>query len=252
MAYSLSSHLFLATALVLGTFIKQPETAMTQKTDNTYHVKPISGTITIDADWEKPIWASVEPVELTYYMGEKPAFSPVTHAKLMYDKDHIYGIFRVQDKFVQSKVLEINGNVSGDSCVEFFFSPDTDNPLKYFNLEINAGGIPLLHYVKQPRQNYEVIAPEAIKKIEIAHSLPREVFPELTEETVWTIEFKVPLDMLRKFGPVTTPAPGVKWKANFYKTGSRTSNPNYFTWNLVENPRPDFHLPQFFGNLIFD
>lgn len=252
MAPYITLHLFLATILVLGTSINQPEKGMTQKTDNTYRVKPISGNITVDANWEKPIWADVEAVELTHFMGQQPAFSPVTHAKLMYDKDHIYGIFRVQDKFVQSKVLEINGNVSGDSCVEFFFSPDTDNPLRYFNLEINAGGVPLLHYVKQPRQNYEVITPEAIKKIEIAHSLPREVFPEITEETVWTIEFKVPLDMLRQFGPVTTPAPGVKWKANFYKTGSRTSNPNYFTWNLVENPRPDFHLPQFFGNLIFD
>lgn len=252
MAHSKTIHLVLAAVLVFGTINIQPEKGMTQKADNTYHVKAITGNIIIDADWGKPIWADVEAVELTHYMGAKPAFSPVTHAKLMYDKDHIYGIFQVQDKYVQSKVLEINGNVSGDSCVEFFFSPDTDSPLKYFNLEINAGGVPLLHYVKQPRQNYEVIAPEAIKKIEIAHSLPREVFPEITEETVWTIEFKVPLAMLREFGPVTTPAPGVKWKANFYKTGSRTSNPNYFTWNLVENPRPDFHLPQFFGNLIFD
>jgi hypothetical protein len=252
MAHSITLHVFLTTALVLGTLVNQSERTMTQHSANTYHVIPISGDISIDANWEKPIWAAVEAVELTHYMGEKPKFSPVTHAKLMYDKDHIYGIFQVQDKYVQSKVLEINGNVSGDSCVEFFFSPDTDSPLTYFNLEINAGGIPLLHYVKQPRQNYEVIDPQAIKKIEIAHSLPREVYPEITEETVWTIEFKVPLDMLRQYGPVTTPAPGVKWKANFYKTGSRTSNPNYFTWNLVENPRPDFHLPQFFGNLIFD
>ncbi len=252
MAYSLTLHLFLATVVVLITSIKQPEKEMTQKSANTYHVKPISGNLILDADWEKPIWGSVEAVELTHFMGQKPKFSPLVHAKLMYDKDHIYGIFRVQDKYVQSKVLEINGNVSGDSCVEFFFSPYTDSPLAYFNLEINAGGIPLLHYVKQPRQNFEVIEPKAIKKIEIAHSLPREVFPEITEETVWTIEFKVPLDMLRQFGPVTKPAPGVKWKANFYKTGSQTSNPNYFTWNLVENPKPDFHLPQFFGNLIFD
>jgi hypothetical protein len=252
MAPMLNLHLILAILLVLGTFINQPERKMTQQSDKIYQVKAISGDITLDANWDKPIWNDIEAVELTYFMGPKPAFSPVTHAKLMYDKDHIYGIFRVQDKYVQSRVLEINGNVSGDSCVEFFFSPDTDNPLQYFNLEINAGGVPLLHYVKQPRQNYEVIAPDAIRKIEIAHSLPREVFPEITEETVWTIEFKVPLEMLRQYGPVTTPAPGVKWKANFYKTGSKTSNPNYFTWNLVENPRPNFHLPQFFGNLEFN
>jgi len=245
-------HVFLTALLLLEAPIHHPINGQMPAVENTYHVKALSGKITLDADWDKPVWSDVEAVALTHYMGQKPAFSPVTHAKLMYDENHIYGIFRVQDKFIQSKVLEINGNVSGDSCVEFFFSPDAENPLKYFNLEINAGGVPLLHYVKQPRKNYEVLEPESIKKIEIAHSMPKEVFPEITEETVWAIEFKVPLDMLRQYGPVTTPAPGVTWKANFYKTGSQTSNPNYFTWNFVDNPRPDFHLPQFFGTLIFD
>lgn len=220
--------------------------------ENVYRVKPISGAITIDANWDKEVWANVEAVELINYMGQKPEFSPVTHAKLLYDQDHIYGIFRVQDRFVLSKVMNVNGHVSGDSCVEFFFSPDENSPLKYFNLEINAGGTPLLHYVTEPRKTYQAIDAEHIQKIDIAHSMPREITTEIPEDTVWTIEFKVPLSMLTNFGTVTTPAPGVKWKANFYKTASRTSNPHYFTWNVVENPRPDFHLPQYFGTLIFE
>jgi len=222
------------------------------KLENTYRVKPLTGPITIDADWDKAVWENVEAVELTHYMGEKPLFSPVTHAKLLYDKDHIYGIFKVHDRYVQSKVTEINGAVSTDSCVEFFFSPDSDSPLTYFNLEINAGGVPLLHYVTQPRKTYQVLEADQIKKIAIAHSMPPVVDPEIVKDTVWTIEYKVPLAMLSHHGKVTTPAPGVRWKANFYKTGSRTGNPHYFTWNVVDNPRPDFHLPQYFGTLIFE
>ncbi|MFC4870536.1 carbohydrate-binding family 9-like protein [Negadavirga shengliensis] len=220
--------------------------------ENTYHVNPLSGSITIDADWDKEIWKNVDAVELTHYMGDKPAFAPVTHAKLLYDQEYIYGIFRVQDRYVQSKVTEINGHVSGDSCVEFFFSPDVESPLTYFNLEINAGGTPLLHYVTEPRKTYRVLDPDQIRKIEIAHSMPREVVPELVKDTVWTIEYKVPLAMLSQYGKVTIPAPGVKWKANFYKTGSRTGNPHYFTWNKVDNPKPDFHLPRFFGTIKFN
>ncbi|WP_155907627.1 carbohydrate-binding family 9-like protein [Lunatimonas lonarensis] len=242
---------WMAAAMALTMMTIQPNQEKTMQ-ENTYRVKPIPGPITIDADWDKAIWKEVEAVELTHYMGEKPLFSPITHAKLMYDSEYIYGIFRVQDRYVQSKVTEINGPVSTDSCVEFFFSPDTDSPLTYFNLEINAGGIPLLHYVKQPRSNYQVLEAEQIRKIEIAHSMPAVVDPEIVKDTVWTIEYKVPLAMLSEHGKVTTPAPGVKWKANFYKTGSRTGNPHYFTWNVVDNPRPDFHLPQYFGTLIFE
>lgn len=242
---------WIAAAVALTMMTKQPNLDNTMQ-ENTYRVKPIPGPITIDGDWNKSIWKDVEAVELTNYMGEKPLYSPVTHAKLMYDSDYIYGIFRVQDKYVQSKVTEINGAVSTDSCVEFFFSPDTDSPLTYFNLEINAGGVPLLHYVTQPRKTYQVLEADQIRKIEIAHSMPSVVDPEIVKDTVWTIEYKVPLAMLSRHGKVTTPAPGVKWKANFYKTGSRTGNPHYFTWNVVDNPRPDFHLPQYFGTLIFE
>ncbi|WP_209331402.1 carbohydrate-binding family 9-like protein [Lunatimonas salinarum] len=240
------------TALAMLFITTQPTMTDYSKLENTYRVRPLSGSITIDANWDKAAWKDVEAVELTHYMGEKPLYSPVTHAKLMYDSKYIYGIFRVQDRHVQSKVTEINGAVSTDSCVEFFFSPDTDSPLTYFNLEINAGGVPLLHYVTQPRKTYQVLEAEQIRKIEIAHSMPQVVDPEIVKDTLWTIEYKVPLSMLAQHGTVTTPAPGVKWKANFYKTGSRTGNPHYFTWNLVDNPRPDFHLPQYFGTLIFE
>ncbi len=37
-------------------------------------------------------------------------------------------------------------------------------------------------------------------RIEIAHSLPRIVDPELTEPTTWTIEYRLPLDVLEKYG----------------------------------------------------
>jgi hypothetical protein len=170
---------------------------------------------------------------------------------MIYDADNVYVIFRVKDQFVKSIVTEYNGNVSGDSCVEFFFSPDSAEPLKYFNLEINAGGTPLIFYVTKALTEFVKLQAPDIKQIEIAHSLPSVVDPQIAEPVTWTIEYRIPLSMLKKFSNVTNPAPGVIWKANFYKTGSRTSNPNYITWNFVDNPRPNFHLPQFFGVLKF-
>ena len=219
--------------------------------DKEYLVAKLKKPLKIDANWDKAQWRKIETIKIENYMGTVSPFKPTVEAKMMYDAENVYLIFRVKDKFVKSAVTKINGGVSGDSCVEFFFAPDKDEPLKYFNIEVNAGGTPLLQYATKPRKQYVDLEPELIKQIEIAHSLPAVVNPEITDSITWTIEYRLPLSILSKYSNITNPATGVIWKANFYKTGSRTSNPNYITWNFVDNPRPDFHLPQFFGVIKF-
>ncbi|WP_373495510.1 carbohydrate-binding family 9-like protein [Aquiflexum sp.] len=225
---------------------------MNNKTEKSvYQVNRLDQEIMIDGVWEKPAWENVPALEITHIMGNKPHFLPTTFTKLLYDDENIYGIFLVKDRFVHCLVQETNGHVSGDPCVEFFFSPDGSNPLYYFNLEINCGGVPLMQYVTLPRKEYQFLDEHDILKVEIAHSLPEKVFPEIENDTIWTIEFKLPLKILKQYAEISQPRPGVKWNANFYKTASTTSNPHYLTWSLVDNPKPDFHLPQYFGILEF-
>jgi hypothetical protein len=151
-------------------------------------------------------------------MGDIPKFTPKVEARMGYDRENVYVIFRVQDRYVKSVVQEYNGNVSGDSCVEFFFAPDPAKPLCYFNLEINAGGTPLIFYITKPMSGLTRLPPEEISRIEIAHSLPRVVDPEITDPVTWTIEARIPFSILEKYTPVARPAAGVQWKANFYKS----------------------------------
>ena len=216
-----------------------------------YHVSSIREKISVDGQWDKPVWEKINGVKIENRMGDEPSFRPTTEAKVVYDANNVYVIFRVHDKFVKSTVTAFNGHVSGDSCVEFFFSPNSDEPGQYFNLEINAGGTPLIFFVTKPRKEYVKLADSLIAQIEIAHSLPSVVDPEISDPVTWTIECRVPLEILKQFTNVTMPKPGVMWRANFYKTGSDTSNPHYYTWSPVANPKPDFHLPNYFGTIIF-
>ena len=218
----------------------------------TYHVESIKERISIDGNWEKSVWQRIKAIQIDNRMGEEPKFRPLTEAKVLYDASNIYVIFRVHDKFVKSTVTKYNGHVSGDSCVEFFFSPNTAEPGHYFNLEINAGGTPLIFFVTKPRKEHKKISDPLISQIEIAHSLPAVVNPEITDEVTWTIECRIPLSILKEFTEVAMPKPGVSWRANFYKTGSDTSNPHYYTWSPVSNPFPDFHLPAYFGTIQFN
>lgn len=217
-----------------------------------YTVKKLTQPINIDAKWDKPQWKSTEAIELSNYMGDKPAFNSSVQAKMIYDDNNIYIIFHVKDRYVRCITKDINGPVWEDSAVEFFFAPDASLPLRYFNLEINCGGTPLMHYNIIPRNEVENLKIEDIEKIEIAHSLPQIVDPEIREQITWTLEYRIPIDILRKYSKITQPKPGITWRANFYQCADKTSNPHYLTWSIVDNNKPDFHLPQFFGILKFE
>ncbi|MEO6000690.1 MAG: carbohydrate-binding family 9-like protein [Chitinophagaceae bacterium] len=216
-----------------------------------YKVHRLLKPMTIDGHWNKKEWRKVKAVDLTRYMGDIPPFRPTAQAKMMYDDNNVYLIFQVHDRYVHSVVETYNGPVSGDACVEFFFSPDTAFAQRYFNLETNAGGTPLMAYHIFPQKEYQRFTPEELDRIEIAHSLPKTIDPEITEPVTWTIEYKVPLELMEKFSSVIRPKAGTVWRANFYKTASKSTNPHWITWSFVDNPKPNFHLPQFFGLLLF-
>lgn len=234
--------------IMTGSFSKPQE----PKDLYVYNVVRLNKSLTIDANWDKSQWQKVKSVEIKNLMGDKPKFIPSAQAKMMYDDKNVYVIFRVMDQYVRCIEQDYNGPVWGDSCVEFFFAPDSNLPLRYFNLEINCGGIALMHYNIVPRKEYKKLDAEEIKQIEIAHSLPQKVDPEMTDPVNWTIEYRIPLRILENYSSITHPAKGIIWRANFYKIADKTSNPHYMTWSYIGNIKPDFHLPQFFGMLKFN
>jgi hypothetical protein len=204
-----------------------------------YEIVSLKHTLKIDGNWDKPEWKKVKSIEIKNFIRMEPKFHPLALAKMMYDSENVYVIFRVQDRNVRSITTEINGPVWKDSAVEFFFSPNSEFPLNFFNLEVNCGGTPLLEYNPNPRIGPKPV-PEDIKKIEIGHSLPKIVDPEISGPLTWTVEYRIP-----------RPKKGVIWKANFYKIAEITSNPHYATWSPINHPKPQFHLPQYFGTLKF-
>jgi hypothetical protein len=216
-----------------------------------YKVERLSGSLTIDGDWDKAIWRDVEPLDINQYMGDKPKHFPKAEAKVLYDDDNVYVIFRVEDRYVRAIATEYHGRVWEDSCVEFFFRPGSDDSLGYFNLETNCGGTQLMNYSRVPRKDFDPVDVELMKQIEVAHSMPKVVEPEITEPVTWTIEYRLPVSILEQYRSIEKPAPGATWRANFYKCGDKTSHPHWLTWSVIDLPKPDFHQPSFFGTLEF-
>jgi hypothetical protein len=169
-----------------------------------------------------------------------------------YDAQALYVIFRVQDRWVRAVSEALHDPVCKDSCVEFFFTPCEDLDQGYFNLEMNCGGVILLNFQRIARKDHRPLAAELCARIETAHSLPRHVEPEMAEPVTWTVEYRLPLDILETFLPIARPGPGVVWRANFFKCADDSSHPHWLTWNKVDQPRPNFHVPEYFGRLVFE
>lgn len=129
--------------------------------------------------------------------------------------------------------------VHEDSCMEFFFSPAGDG--RYVNFEINPNACMELGF-----------GPNRHERIRLCHKTERETFRPVCTRTPdgWTAEYRIPLSFLRILYPEFSLRPGVSIRANCYKCGDKTARPHFLAWNAVETPAPDFHRPDFFGEMI--
>lgn len=223
-----------------------------QEPQNTYTIHKIDAPMVINADWQKPVWQKIEPLELTHFMGDKPRHFPEVKAKVAYDDENIYLIWQVKDQYVRAVADKHQGPVFQDSCVEFFFIPDNLGGTEYFNLEMNCGGTMLFHHQDYNQPERVNITEEDIASMKVAHTLPRLIPEEIQEKTTWYLEYSIPFKILNNYYSSETPEPGAVWRANFYKCADKTSHPHWLTWSEVEHPTPRFHLPQFFGKLVFE
>ncbi len=217
-----------------------------------YTVPRIITPLRIDGNADKPAWRTAKPLRLQNHMGDAPEHRPTVEARLLYDEQAIYVLWRVEDRYVRAVARQTHDPVCKDSCVEFFFTPETDPAVGYFNLETNCGGTMMFGVHTARRPDTELVEEQDCRGIAIAASLPKVIEQEIVEPTTWVLEYRLPLDLLERYAPIVRPAPGVRWRANFYKCASGTSHPHYLTWAPVEYPHPNFHLPEYFGTIVFE
>lgn len=197
-----------------------------------------------------PSWAHIPEYPLHHFMGSRPRHFPRVRFRLAYDDASIWIEWRVEDRFVLAATEQHQGAVCRDSCVEFFFTPGPDPAIGYYNLEINCGGTMLFHAHPAGATDPILLSAGALDSVTVKASLPRWVRPEHREPLRWTLQCRLPFHVLNHM-PFTRPEPGAVWRANFYKCADASSQPHWLTWAPVDFPTPRFHLPEFFGNVLF-
>lgn len=218
-----------------------------------YRIQPLSsGTTAITATWDNPAWQNAQsaPVSIVHQADEAPRHVPTVVAQCMAGDDALYLRFKVDDQYVRAVHHGYQSMVCKDSCVEFFFQPRPDRG--YFNLEVNCGGQILLYYneTDEPFEPTEV-ALQWMSRIEIAHSLPERVEPEITEPVTWVVALRLPRGLIEAYvGPVSFEK-GAAWRGNFYKCGDETSHPHWQSWWPLGPGPLNFHRFNNFGPIVF-
>jgi hypothetical protein len=155
--------------------------------------------------------------------------------------------YYVHEKQVRGVHTGYNSAVWEDSCVEFFISPEMD--VNYYNFEFNAIGTILGAYGMNRHQRTSLPV-EVLKEIETVPSLGRDPIEKTGEPVSWTLAVRIPAGVLANSR--VAGLSGLKATGNFYKCGDLLDEPHFLSWKPVLTDRPDFHSPQFFGNLEFE
>ena len=218
-----------------------------------YIVRPARTRPAGKGEWDGSAWGQADVLELAYFRPESSDHRPRTRAKLLYDHEGIYGIFRVEDRYVRCAGTAYMSPVCRDSCVEFFVQPEPGGG--YFNFEFNCGGGFLCSYITDPERvpggfkSFTPLPEEDGRAMTIYHSIPGTVEPEIPGPVTWTIEFFIPFSLMEKYAGPAIEVSGREWRANFYKCADATSHPHWASWSPIA--ARNFHLPGCFGIIEF-
>jgi Carbohydrate-binding family 9 len=175
--------------------------------------------------------------------GETPRVQFV----MAHDNSHIYLKYTVEETQILAKTLENNGRVWEDSCVEMFIAPENDG--MYYNFEFNCIGTKLLA-VGNSRHNRTFANADILNKIKVESTLERAIFDEKKGNFQWELTIVIPVDIAFFKHQIKTLSLAI-WSANFYKCGDGLSQPHFLSWNTINTENPDFHTPQYFGEILF-
>ena len=196
-------------------------------------------------------------------IGQVAAFHEASRAqpknvtfRALWDSEALYIRFDVTDVSVRSIRTKQLGDVWCDSCVEFFVTP-TELP-KHFNFEINPGGMIHYSYIRNPQRlssgeyvDWTLGDEASIPSMLIHHSMPKTVSPEQFGEIRWTVAYRVPFSLLKRYEPAfVEPTEGDVWRGNFFICGDELKEPRWGAWADIGKELA-FHQPSKFGYLRF-
>ena len=183
-------------------------------------------------------WEQIEKVTLVHTEWLEKSSVTAT-AQVCCDHEGLWVRMEAQENPVRATLTGDLDSVCTDSCLEFFFAPDSADR-RYFNFEFNPLGTIYLGFGAERATRVRQILRDS-----------RELFSQkpFFTDAGWGIEFRIPLSFIQMYFPGYTFSG--ESCCSFYKCGDRTEMPHYLAWAPLTSDTPDYHRRQDFGILKF-
>jgi len=173
-------------------------------------------------------------------------YTPDVEVKIAHTPSHLLLHYHVREKCIRAKYTEPNTAVWTDSCVEFFISFDKKT---YYNFELSCIGTPLLRYNTAPHVG-TFASLDTIGRLLVNSSLGKSAIGLKNGSFAWQLTVAIPYACF--FAHSLSSLKNVTAHANFYKCGNELEEPHFLSMFPIGTPKPDFHCPSCFGELVFE
>lgn len=176
------------------------------------------------------------------WLGAYP-YQPEVSFALAHTGSELLLSWRVSEDCVRAEAREDGGKVWEDSCCELFLQ--WAGSTSYYNIECNCAGRVLVA-VGSGRSQRQLAQPATMAAVQRQSSLGSQPFGLRQGACQWHMELVIPAATFALDSFCGQHAHG-----NFYKCGDALSRPHFLCFFPIDLPRPDFHCPEFFGDLVF-
>ena len=170
------------------------------------------------------------------YVWDVQGYCPEARAYCAWDGEGLHVLLCAMEKEICTEATEFNGEVYRDSCLECFLQPFADDP-RYLNIETNAAGVALIGFGSNRADRVRLS--EMPEGMDVRASRHRGAW--------WAVAYTIPRTLLEAlYG--RAPRPGDVMRGNFYKC-DESIHPHFGSWSPIVHFQPDFHRPEWFGEL---
>jgi hypothetical protein len=195
--------------------------------------------VAIDGKADDPAWASATPVAWTTdYAGA--ATGTATRARFLWSKDGLFALFELEGAGLHVDAsrptnVERKGLYNED-CVELFLGADAAHPKHYYEIELGPFG----HFFdieidrEAGKQNTEWSSGVRVAGARDAAAHRATIEAQLTSSDIQRLcvaGAELPFALYRMEG---------------------TAPRQYLAWSPPRTAKPDFHVPDAFGRIVFD
>ena len=187
-------------------------------------------------------WEQAEPIVFCAdWQGQNADPQRETQVRLLWTPATLFVQFRARYReltvFPDASADGRRDHLWDRDVAEVFLQAEPGQPLRYAEFEVSPNGFWIdLAINREP----------AAEQLRNLHSgLARRVRLD-EEQKLWTAELSIPI---RSLTPRFDPDAG--WRVNFFRVEGPSEPRFYSSWQPTGTPKPNFHVPQAFGKLLF-